>query len=37
MVGRGVLLECLDDARVERVLIISRTDLSGKVTEFLER
>jgi uncharacterized protein YbjT (DUF2867 family) len=24
MVGRGVLLECLDDARVERVLAISR-------------
>ena len=24
MVGRGVLLECLDDARVERVLVISR-------------
>jgi uncharacterized protein YbjT (DUF2867 family) len=24
MVGKGVLLECLDDARVERVLIVSR-------------
>jgi uncharacterized protein YbjT (DUF2867 family) len=24
MVGKGVLLECLDDARVERVLVVSR-------------
>ena len=24
MVGKGVLLECLDDARVERVLLVSR-------------
>ena len=24
MVGRGVLLECLDDARVERILLVSR-------------
>src|SRR5690349_23367846 len=24
MVGQGVLLECLDDVRVERVLVISR-------------
>src|SRR6476660_9951555 len=27
MVGKGVLLECLDDARVERVLVINRTAL----------
>lgn len=24
MVGKGVLLECLDDARIERVLLVSR-------------
>jgi hypothetical protein len=24
MVGKGVLLECLDDPRVERVLVVSR-------------
>src|SRR6266536_1099894 len=24
MVGKGVLLECLDDARIERVLVVSR-------------
>ena len=30
MVGKGVLLECLDDARVEHVLLVSRhaTDVS---------
>ena len=30
MVGKGVLLECLDEARVERVLLVSRhpTDVS---------
>src|SRR6185295_14024700 len=30
MVGKGVLLECLDDARVERILLVSRhpTDIS---------
>jgi len=30
MVGKGVLLECLDDARVEDVLLVSRhpTDVS---------
>ena len=30
MVGKGVLLECLDDARVEQVLLVSRhrTDIS---------
>ena len=28
MVGRGVLLECLDDERVERVLIATRTAMN---------
>ena len=30
MAGKGVLLECLDDARVEYVLLVSRhpTDIS---------
>ena len=30
MMGKGVLLECLDDARVEHVLLVSRhrTDIS---------
>jgi nucleoside-diphosphate-sugar epimerase len=32
MVGNGVLLRCLDDARVERVLLVSRnpTDVSHR-------
>ena len=38
MVGRGVLLECLDDERVERVLIVTRTPMNvkhGKVHELV--
>src|SRR6202521_1751945 len=38
MVGKGVLLECLDDARVEHVLLVSRhpTDVSHpKVREIV--
>ena len=30
MVGKGVLLECLDDARVERVLLVSRRPIDVK-------
>ena len=39
MVGKGVLLECLDDARVEHVLLVSRhpTDVSHpKVREIVD-
>lgn len=27
MVGKGVLLECIDDARVEEILLINRSSL----------
>ncbi len=40
MVGKGVLLECLDDARVEQVLLVSRqrTDVSHpKIRELLHQ
>src|SRR5882672_2378892 len=38
MVGKGVLLECLEDARVEHVLLVSRhaTDVSNpKIREIV--
>lgn len=40
MVGKGVLLECLDDRRVERVLLVSRqpSDIShSKIREIIHR
>ncbi len=27
MIGKGVLLECLDDTRIEQVLIVNRSSL----------
>src|SRR5689334_17701722 len=40
MVGQGVLLECLDDARVDRVLLVSRRSAGithSKVREIVHR
>ena len=28
MVGKGVLLECIDDARVENILLINRSSIT---------
>jgi uncharacterized protein YbjT (DUF2867 family) len=36
MVGKGVLLECLDDARIERVLLVSRQAIDVKHPKVLD-
>jgi uncharacterized protein YbjT (DUF2867 family) len=36
MVGKGVLLECLDDARIERVLLVSRQAVDVKHPKVLD-
>ncbi len=36
MVGKGVLLECLDDPRVEKVLVINRSELGIKHPKIME-
>ena len=40
MVGKGVLLECLDDSRIEAVLVINRQSVEmshPKLTEIIHK